>query len=184
MRIVGYVREPADGSRPAYTQQEELRRHASDHGDQLVSVCIDPHLPGRPPARDGYLGVLGVVASGAVDAVLVPGVETLSSDQIVQEIMIWDLQARGIRVVSTDPSDQPLLDRTEPPSASRMLIRDVLDRVGDHARTLRSRQPDSPSPLPDADVLVHIIEADQGEAGRHQPDVEESRVVPRWADGG
>ena len=40
VRIAGYVRESADPSadRPAFAQQEELRRYAVEHGHDLVAV--------------------------------------------------------------------------------------------------------------------------------------------------
>lgn len=161
MRIVGYVREPADGSRSAYAQQEELRRHAAEHGHALVAVCQDVASPGHT-GRDGYLSLLGVVAAGGVDAVVVPGIETFSADQIVQEIIVWDLRGRGVAVVSTDPADAAVLDPGGDPEPGRVLIRDVLDRVSDHARTVGRTQLDT-APA-DVDVLVEIVRADEAEA--------------------
>ncbi|MEE9299049.1 MAG: recombinase family protein [Acidimicrobiia bacterium] len=165
MRIAGYVRESADPSddRPAFTQQEELRRFAGDHGHNIVAICQDLRAPGAPPSRDGYLSLLGVVASGGVEAVLVPGIATFSSDAIVQEIMLWDLQARGVRLLSTVAADLALLDPEAVPEPSRMVIRDVLERVGEHAAGLGAYRMDPPGILPDGDVLVHIIEADAAE---------------------
>jgi hypothetical protein len=88
----------------------------------------------------------------------------LSSDQIVQEIMLWDLRGRGVRVISTDPSDLLLLDADERPGSSRMLIRDVLERVGEHARSIGAHRLEPPGILPDGDVMIHIITADTAEA--------------------
>lgn len=160
MRIVGYVREPADGSRSAFTQQEELRRHAAAHGDALVAVCQDV-ATANGSSRDGYLSMLGVVAAGGVDAVVVPGLETFSADSIVQEIVVWDLRGRGVAVVSTDPADAAVLDPETEPDPGRLLIRDVLDRVRQHARSVGRRFDTSPA---DVDVLVEIVRADEDEA--------------------
>lgn len=163
MRVVGYVREspdPADG-RTGFAQQEELRRFVAERGDSLVALCQD--LRGTSGRRDGYLSLLGVVAAGGVDAVLLPGIATLSSDQIVQEIMLWDLLGRGVRVVSTRQPDAALLDPAADPGVTRMLIRDVLTRVAEHARGLGGHRIDPPTVLPDGDVLVHIIRADRAE---------------------
>lgn len=165
MRIVGYVREASDPSdgRTAFSQQEQIRRHAADSGHQLVALCQDLRTPGRSPARDGYLSLLGVIASGGVDAVIIPGIGTFSSDAIVQEVMLWDLQARGVQVISTDSADLGLLDRESTPEPSRMVIRDVLERVGEHATGIGAHRFDPPGIFPDGDVLVHIIEADAAE---------------------
>lgn len=165
MRVVGYVREspdPSDG-RSGFAQQEEIRRYAATHGLSVVAVCQD--LRGSTD-RDGYLSLLGVVAAGGADAVLLPGIATLSGDQIVQEIMIWDLLGRGIRVISTTEQDAAFLGADTDPGAARMLIRDVLTRVGEHARSIGARRIDPPSILPDGDVLIHILDADALEANR------------------
>lgn len=165
MRVVGYVRESADPTqgRSGFAQQEELRRHAAASGHILVAVCQDLRTPGEPTTRDGYLALLGIVAAGRVDAVLVAGLGAFSSDQVVQEIILWDLRQRGLPVLSTDPADHALLDEHDDPGPTRMVIRDVLARVGEHVRTLGKNRPIIRDELLDADVLVHIIHADQAE---------------------
>lgn len=160
MRVAGYLRESADpdAGPSAYAQHEQIRRHAAEHGDHLVAVCQDLRIPGEAFAHDGYLGLLGVIASQAIDAVVVPGVATLSSDQIVQEILLWDLRARGVRVISTDPEDLPLLDPEADPGPTRMLIRDILERVGEHSRGIGSLRLDHRISGDDSDdILVHLI---------------------------
>lgn len=166
MRVVGYVRESADPSagRSAFEQQEAIRRHTAEQGHALVAMCQDARTPGEALGRNGYLGLLGVIASGAVDGVIVAGVAALSADQIVQEIMLWDLRERGVRVVSADPADAELLDVAAEPGPTRMLIRDVLQRVGEHARSLGSHRFEPPGILPDGDVMIHILDADRAEA--------------------
>jgi hypothetical protein len=164
MRIAGYVRESPDPADPrsAFAQQEEIRRHASANGHTVVAICQD--LRGAAGNREGYLALLGVVAAGAVDAVLLPGVATLSSDQIVQEIMIWDLLSRRIRVLSTSESDLALLDGEGDPGATRTLIRDVLTRVGEHARTVGPPPTGGRPPAPpDHEVMIHLVRADAAE---------------------
>jgi len=167
VRVVGYVRESADPDAgvSAYAQQEEIRRHATEHGHHLVAVCQDARVPGEPLGRDGYLGLLGVIASHAVDAVVIPGIATLSSDQIVQEIMLWDLRSRGVRVLSTRDGDLPLLDPEAEAEPSRMVIRDVLERVGEHARGIGATRLDQNDVLGSSDVLIHIVESDRAIAG-------------------
>ena len=71
-----------------------------------------------------------MIATGAADAVLVPALATFSSDAIVQEIVLWDLTGRGVSVLSTDPSDRAVLDSDAGPEPSRLVIRDVLERIG------------------------------------------------------
>ncbi|MBU1227372.1 MAG: recombinase family protein [Actinobacteria bacterium] len=167
MRVVGYARESVDAeqARPVFAQQEEIRRWAAQQGHQLVALCQDRSGDGHHPLdRHGYLAVLGAVASGGADAVVVPGIATLSDDQIVQEILLWDLQARGVSVLSTDAEDAAVLGG-EDPGATRMLIRDVLARIQEHAATLSRHPQGRARPTGGVDVVVELLAAlpDPGE---------------------
>lgn len=161
MRVVGYVRESAgaEDARPAFAQQEEIRRWVADRGHQLVSVCQDRSGDGHHPLdRHGYLAVLGIAAAGGIDAVVVAGVETLSDDHIVQEILLWDLRARGVKVVSTREDDTAVVGDEEP-GATRMLIRDVLARIEEHARMLAEHPATRTRPVGGAEVVVELLAA-------------------------
>ena len=161
MRVVGYVRESIDPAedRPAFAQQEEIRRYALEHGLQVIALCRDVRQPGAELGRDGYRSLLGVIAGGTADAALLPGLATLSSDLVVQEIMLWDLRSRGIKVLSTDPADLPVLAGREL-DQSRALVRHVLARVAEHARTLAAPEPPHGAAPPphDADGVVVRLE--------------------------
>jgi hypothetical protein len=52
------------------------------------------------------------------------------------------------------------------------VIRQVLERVGEHAAGIGSHRIDPPAILPDGDVLIHIIAADEAE----QVDSEDART--------
>lgn len=160
MRIVGYVREssdPAEGP-TAFAQQEEIRRYAARHGHALISVCQDARTPGHPLGRTGYRSMLGVVGTGEAEAVVVASLDALSGDTIIQEILLWDLRARRVRVLSASPSDEALLGGT--PDPARMVIRDVLSRVSQHAEELRRPAEDGAGNADDpGDVVVYIDEA-------------------------
>lgn len=131
MRVVGYLREGfgPEESDPAFVQGEALRRWVRDTGHNLVSVCQDLRHEGHALERDGYQALLGVVSSRRADGVVMPSLETLSTDLMIQEIMIWDLRRRGVAVLSIDESDHQLLIQ---PSKERMLMRDLLARLEDY----------------------------------------------------
>jgi len=161
MRVVAYVREAADpaGDRPAFAQQEEIRRFAAAHGLQVVALCQDVRSPGRALGREGYLSLLGVLASGHAAAVLLPGLATLSSDLVVQEIMLWDLRSRGARVLSTDTADLEALSAT-PSDPNREFVRHVLARVGEHGALASSPATAGTLPLATAEqdgVVVSLV---------------------------
>jgi hypothetical protein len=169
MRVAGYVRESADPGRfrPAFEQAEELRRHAAEMSYLIVALCQDTRHTGHPTGRDGYLSLLGVVAAGAVEAVLLPGLDTLSADETVQEIAVWDLRRRGVNVLSTRPEDGPLLDEAGSPEPGREAVRRVLDRLAEPVLPTADAPTDR-DVAPDGDVLIHIIAADDAE-GPHTP---------------
>ena len=65
---------------------------------------------------------------------------------------MWDLRSRGVRILSTDASD---LDALSDPGPSRLFIRDVLTRVGEHA-ALVGTTPETPREDTD-DVGIQLV---------------------------
>ena len=178
MRVVGYVRDTPDPSEaePAFAQAERVRRWINDSGHQLVAICQDVRTAGRHLGRDGYRAMMGIVTSGEAQAVLLPSLEALSPDKVTQEIMLWDLRARGVSVISTSEDD--LAQLSDPPADSlRILIRDVLAKVGTHVEMIGSSAipmmaeaipelPAAQAPLPqpapedaidETDVVIELI---------------------------
>jgi DNA invertase Pin-like site-specific DNA recombinase len=172
MRVVAYVREAADPAddRPAFAQQEEIRRFAAAHGLQVVALCQDVRSLGRALGREGYLSLLGVLASGNAEAVLLPGVATLSSDLVVQEIMLWDLRSRGARVLSADPADLDILSAL-PPDANRQFVRHVLARVAEHGALAAATPAVPPPPRGPGDdgVVVSLMSSGDPDPDAPQP---------------
>jgi DNA invertase Pin-like site-specific DNA recombinase len=162
MRVVAYLRESTDpgDDRPAFAQQEDIRRHAAAHGLDVVAICQDVPRPGLALGREGYRSLLGIVSSGNVEAVLLPGVLTLSADVVLQEVMLWDLRSRGALVLSTDAADADVLSPT-PADATRQFVRDVLVRVAEYREALGLlAPPTSPPAGPGGEgVVVHLVPA-------------------------
>jgi hypothetical protein len=160
MRVVAYLRESVeDGEdRPAFAQQEDIRRHAAAQGLDVVAICQDVPRPGLSLGDDGYRSLVGIIRSGNADAVLLPGVDTLSADLVIQEIMLWDLRARGARVLSTDAADVEVLGPA-PTDPTRRFVRDVLARVAEYREVLAtgpSLLSAGPGPA-DERVVIHLV---------------------------
>lgn len=164
MRVVGYVREapgPQEGE-TAYAQAERIRRWIADAGHQLVAVCQDIRTPGRELGREGFRALLGIVSAGQVDAVILPELDSLSPDLVTQEIMLWDLRRRDVRVVTTLEEEIGFLE--DPPADnSRLLLRDVLAKIGDYLEGIEGVD-SAPPPTPalvrvdeTMDVIVELI---------------------------
>jgi hypothetical protein len=164
VRVVGYVREaldPQEGD-PSFSQSEKIRRWTADNGHQLISVCQDLRTPGRDLGRDGMRAVIGIIAAGQVEAVVVSALNVFSPDKIVQEVMIDDLRARGVAVLTAEESEHELLEDPSPDQI-RLLVRDVLEKARRHRTTIGDigRRPAS-APLEisedeTSDVIVELV---------------------------
>lgn len=155
MRVIAYVREPPgfDRGETAFVQSERIRKWVAQHRCKLVAVCQDSQIGESTDTLEGYGALLGIIATGRVDTVVIPTLTTLSADLITQEIMLWDLRSRGVNVVSAEESDlEALAVPTHDPS--RMLIRDVLEKRQDYRRSLDGVEAPSVGRPPDRKSVV------------------------------
>lgn len=173
MRIVGYVRQGAGrtDADTAFAQAERVRRWVRDTGNDLVAVCQDagPIGSGRDDLdRPGYRAMMDIVRADDADAVVVGSLAALSSDVVLQEIMIADIRSHGATVVATDEADiATLLDADE--DQVRMVVRDVVDRVIEYRSrfahddaTPDSAADDSGDDDGSHDVVIRLIEGTGG----------------------
>ena len=186
IRVVGYVRDAAVTSddEPAFAQSESLRRWVLDHGHHLIATCQDVAAPGRELGRDGYRALVGIVRSGQADAVLVSSLDILSPDKVSQEIMIWELRSRGVKVIAARPADLIELS-DEPTEQLRLIVRTVLSKAETHLELVADPAPQQnpvlaggPTPLPenvqeihgdDNDVVIELIPPQAREGGDIRP---------------
>jgi DNA invertase Pin-like site-specific DNA recombinase len=167
VRVVGYVRETADPQEgeAAFVQSERIRRWIAANGHQLVAVCQDIRQFGHSLGREGYRALIGIISAGQVDAVVVSALDSLSGDKIIQEIMLWDLRTRGVTVLSARAEDLEEL-RQPPHDQGRMLVRDVLVRIEEHAAIVSRDLGPAVLPVADAppDVVIELIAPGEGRA--------------------
>jgi DNA invertase Pin-like site-specific DNA recombinase len=165
MRVIGYVRDAPgpDSGDTVFVQSERIRRWVAHNRCQLVAVCQDALGGDTTGDRDGYRALLGIIAGGHIDTVLIPDLAVLSADLMVQEIMLHDLRVRGVNVISADEADLPALadPATDP---SRLLIRDVLTKQ----QTYRNRFSNIADQVievdTDRDVLIELVPFAEEEA--------------------
>lgn len=159
MRVVGYVREQVgpEDAEPSFVQGEAIRSWVRKTGHNLVSVCQDVRQEGHDLGRDGFQALLGIIAGGGADGVVVPRLETLSPNLMTQEVMIWDLRRRGVAVLSIDETDHRVLLS---PTKERLLIRDVLARLEDYFEWAYPVAPaEEAAEDVDDEVIVELIPA-------------------------
>ncbi|MGI9667899.1 MAG: recombinase family protein [Acidimicrobiia bacterium] len=168
MRIAGYVREVPGHQQAdtAFAQSERIRRWVRDTGNDLIAVCEDTKASTFND-RSGYAALVEIVRSGGVDAVVVGTISALSDDKVLQEIMLVDLRAEGVTVVSTEEKDHAILD-TSVEDHTRMVVRDVVAKVTEYrdayglgrdaAGSVEATDATGPQPSQDpANVVVELI---------------------------
>jgi DNA invertase Pin-like site-specific DNA recombinase len=133
MNIAGYVRQTPGRTDPdtAFAQSERIRRWVLDTSNELIAICQDHHAASAPMDRPGFKALLDIARSGGADAVVVANLSALSPDKMTQEIMIQDLRTAGATIIATEPEDVIALRGAENDHA-RMLVRDVLSRIGEY----------------------------------------------------
>lgn len=156
MRVVGYVREmpgPETGD-TAFMQSERIRRWVARNGYQLVSICQDARS--SESDRDGFGALLGILAAGQADIVLVPTLEAFSADKVAQEVVLFELRARSVAVASTEEED---LDALAQPTVdpARLFIRDTLAKSFDFTQAYQ-RTLSAPAEVAEPDVIIEFVE--------------------------
>ncbi len=141
-------------------QAERVRRWVASRGYRLLAVCQDM-MPGDPTAaREGLRAMLVMVRSRQADLVVVPTLEALSADKVVQEIILHQLRSTGVAVASTEEADVDALS-AQPSDPARRFIRTVLDRavaVGSWLDDPAGMAPVSTRPEPAPDVIVELVD--------------------------
>ncbi len=157
VRVVGYVREAPSltEGETAFAQSERIRRWTADSGHHLVATCQDGRDPTHPLGRDGFQALLDIARSGNADALVVSELSVLSSDKVVQEIMLDHLRGLGLTIVSTNESDHGELLEV-PDDHTRLVVRDVIAKVDEFRREFPETVGEYLDPT-DADVIVQIM---------------------------
>lgn len=151
MRALAYLRVPtgAADADSLYGQREAVRAWARRTGATILATFEDDEDDDRPGLR-----ALVRTLSDEVDVVAVAHLGALSSDTVVQEIMIDVLRRTGAGVVSTAPGDQRHLEHAGT-EATRQVVRTVLHRRR-AVEALLGTEPDVVEPEPD--LVLEIVE--------------------------
>ena len=155
-------------SRPLWIRQPlAILADGAEEG-VVVHDGIITELVGAGQTPHGFKTGIEYDTYDASDLVVIPGLETLSSDKVVQEIMLDRLRSHRLAVVSTEESEHELI-ATPSTDPARMLIRDVLFRVDQYSDLLEPTEAhpalriaplveeSDTSPI-DADVLIEFVE--------------------------
>ncbi|MEW2474626.1 recombinase family protein [Micromonospora gifhornensis] len=138
LSLVAYIRvsterQVADGYGLA-EQERHVRAWAKAHGHRIVQLIQERAVSGKLADRDGWADVENAIAIRQAHGVVLPRLDRLARDVIVQETLmraIWDL---GGEVFSTAPEENNLRD--DPDDPSRKLIRTIMGAVNAYERDM------------------------------------------------
>ncbi len=134
-KAVSYVRVSgkgqADGDGPE-RQRRAITRYAKSAGFEVVESFDDLGVSGATELEDrpGLAAILDRVESNGVRIVLVERADRLARDLMVQEVIVAQFVAAGVRVLTADGVDLATADD----DPTRRLIRQVLGAVAEFDR--------------------------------------------------
>jgi len=141
VKIAGYLRvstaAQAEEGFGLDVQRDSVKKWAKAHGHKLVVVLADEGVSGvkelddRPALGDA----LELVRSGEVEGVVVPKLDRLARDLIVQETLLAEIRRHGGQVFSCMAGEDGYL-ADDPNDPSRRLIRQVLGAVSEYERSV------------------------------------------------
>lgn len=139
MKLAAYIRVSTARQSEAYgpeLQRADIRKWARANGHRIVEWCEDS-ISGTSElrAREGWMQAEHAVKTGAAHGVVVPRLDRLARDVMVQELLLRNLHQFGGVVVSTREGENELLTG-ETRDPSRKLIRTILGAVAEYDREM------------------------------------------------
>ena len=141
MKLVGYVRvstaAQAEEGLGLVLQESTVRSWSKDQGHRLVEVLADEGISGAKELDDrpALAEALSLVADKEAAGIVVPRLDRLARDLIVQETVLADVRRHGGRVFSCAAGESEYL-ADDPSDPSRKLIRQILGSVAEYERSL------------------------------------------------
>jgi DNA invertase Pin-like site-specific DNA recombinase len=134
-KAIGYARVSTDEQAKGFgldAQVQAIRAHCKTQRLCLIETFRDEGQSGSTgiDARPGLAAVLALLDSGAADVLVVPRLDRLARDLLIQETVIGRLQRRGRQVQSAAEPDVTSSDPT------RVLVRQVLGAIAEYERGL------------------------------------------------
>lgn len=141
MRIVGYVRvststQVEDGNGLAI-QKTAVRAWCKANGHRLITVLCDEGISGAKELEDrpGLADALAMLRDKQAQGIVVPKLDRLARDLIVQETVLAEIRRIGGTAFSTSPAEASYLT-DDPDDPSRKMIRQVLGAVAEYERSM------------------------------------------------
>jgi len=141
MRIVGYIRvstnRQAERGLGLDVQARAVRAWAKANGHSLTGIHRDEGVSGSNGLADriGLVDALEEIRDGKAAGLVVPRLDRLARDLIVQEQILSEVKRLKGEVFSCSPAEAGYLT-DDPDDPSRKLIRQVLGAVSEYERSM------------------------------------------------
>jgi DNA invertase Pin-like site-specific DNA recombinase len=141
VKVAGYVRvstrEQAEHGYGLDVQESAVRMWCKAHGHRLVAMHRDEGISGSNglESRLGLADALAAVHARKAEGVVVPRLDRLARDLVLQETLLGEARRLGGQVFScSDAEAEFLVD--DPADPSRRLIRQILGAVAEYERSM------------------------------------------------
>lgn len=138
-RVVAYVRvsteKQADKGYGLDVQEQSVRQWARAEGHRLVRVVREEGVSGAIEDRPGIAEVLGILRDKEAVGVVVPRLDRLARDLLVQESLLREFWRGGWEVWSATPSEAHTLT-DDPNDPTRTLYRHLSGALAQYDRAM------------------------------------------------
>jgi DNA invertase Pin-like site-specific DNA recombinase len=141
MKLTAYLRVSTDKQAEhgfgLDVQRQAITKWAKANRHQVVSWHTDEGISGSNglDTRDALGGALDDLEAHRADGLVVPRLDRLSRDVILQETLLRDIHGAGHKVFSTMPGEQSVIE-DDPEDPSRELMRVIIGAVAVYERKL------------------------------------------------
>ena len=140
MKLIAYLRVSTDKqAEEGYgldVQEAEVRAYAKANGHKIVALVHDDGISGSNglDTREALPEALMALKDGQADGLLIPKLDRLSRDMLLQEQLLREIWSMGCEVFSTLGSEQNLRD--DPDDPGRKMLRQILGSVNEYERSI------------------------------------------------
>jgi DNA invertase Pin-like site-specific DNA recombinase len=141
VKVIGYVRvstaSQVEDGLGLDIQKAALRAWCKANGHRLIKVLSDEGISGAKELEDrpGLADAIDMIRSRKAQGIVVPRLDRLARDLIVQETILAEVRRIGGEAFSTSPAEASYLT-DDPDDPSRKLIRQVLGAVSEYERSM------------------------------------------------
>lgn len=143
MKFVAHLRVSTTGQTDGYgldVQRAAVEEWSKTHRHRIVAWTTDVYT-GKDDAdehllgRDGLADALALLKAGEADGLVVPRLDRLARDMVLQEKVIAEVWSMGKGVASTVAAEDSML-ADDPSDPTRKLIRRIMGAVAEYEREL------------------------------------------------